>query len=156
MSEAKTRKAPVRLNNTQREALVNLHRNGKSIEFIAGLFNISEASVYKVIRDYREPMTFEAYQYKARHFAVYTDPTYAVMALGEETGELQGKFAKALRAGVQPKREDILAELGDVLWNIANIAADNGISLDEIAEYNLTKLQGRLERGTIVGEGDNR
>ncbi|HHK8510292.1 TPA: nucleoside triphosphate pyrophosphohydrolase family protein [Vibrio parahaemolyticus] len=154
--QTKTRKAPVRLNNKQREALVRLARSGADMDYLTDFFNVSEGMVYKVLREYREPLTLDAYQAKARQFAVYKDPNYAVLALGEEAGELQGKFAKAIRKGVKPKREDIVAELGDVLWNIANIATDNNISLDEIAEYNLNKLEGRSKRGTIVGEGDHR
>ncbi|HHY0418735.1 TPA: nucleoside triphosphate pyrophosphohydrolase family protein [Vibrio parahaemolyticus] len=105
---------------------------------------------------YPLPLSLNDYQEKARRFAVYPHPSYAVLALGEEAGELQGKFAKAIRKGVEPNLEGIKAELGDVLWNIANIAADNNLTLVEIAEYNLNKLEGRLERGTIVGEGDHR
>ena len=48
------------------------------------------------------------------------------------------------------------AELGDVLWYIAQVATELGLSLDEIAEYNIAKLYDRLERGKIRGDGDNR
>jgi len=52
--------------------------------------------------------------------------------------------------------EEIKAELGDVLWYIANLASDLDVSLQHIAEENLAKLQRRKNRNTIQGSGDNR
>jgi NTP pyrophosphatase (non-canonical NTP hydrolase) len=48
------------------------------------------------------------------------------------------------------------AELGDVLWYIAQVATELELSLEEIAEHNIAKLYDRLERGKIQGDGDNR
>jgi NTP pyrophosphatase (non-canonical NTP hydrolase) len=53
-------------------------------------------------------------------------------------------------------RDALKAELGDVLWYIAQVATELDLTLDEIAEYNITKLYDRLERGKIRGDGDNR
>ncbi len=50
----------------------------------------------------------------------------------------------------------LIPHLGDVLWYIAQVATELDLSLDEIAEYNITKLYDRLERGKIKGDGDNR
>jgi NTP pyrophosphatase (non-canonical NTP hydrolase) len=50
----------------------------------------------------------------------------------------------------------IIKELGDVLWYIDAIAREIGVSLLTIARENVEKLEGRIERGTICGEGDNR
>lgn len=47
-------------------------------------------------------------------------------------------------------------ELGDVMWMVAAIADDNGLSLSEIAEHNIAKLIDREQRGVIDGSGDNR
>jgi NTP pyrophosphatase (non-canonical NTP hydrolase) len=51
---------------------------------------------------------------------------------------------------------ELAKELGDVLWYIAVLAYDLGLSLDDIAEMNLKKLTSRKARGTITGRGDNR
>ena len=52
---------------------------------------------------------------------------------------------------------DILEdEIGDVLWYLAQLCEVLGLSLSEIAENNLMKLQKRQEAGTIKGSGDIR
>jgi NTP pyrophosphatase (non-canonical NTP hydrolase) len=51
---------------------------------------------------------------------------------------------------------DIMNELGDVMWYIANVAYEFGLTLEEVAENNVLKLNSRLERNVIHGNGDNR
>lgn len=96
------------------------------------------------------------YQVAARKYAVYKDPMYPVLALGEEAGEVLGKFAKANRKGVTPCPIEVAKELGDTLWQLSAIAADLGFTLEQIANMNLEKLQDRMNRSVLVGEGDNR
>ena len=50
----------------------------------------------------------------------------------------------------------MLAEAGDVLWNLANLLNDMDITLEEVAVYNIKKVNDRLERGVISGSGGNR
>ena len=90
------------------------------------------------------------YQHEAIKFAVYKDPIYPVLAVGEEAGELQGVVAKALRKGVEPSRERILDEIGDVLWNLAAICEEYGLTLDAAANGNLIKLSKRRNDGVLV------
>lgn len=108
-------------------------------------------------------MEFDDYQRAARATAVYArrhDVIYPALGLASEAGEVAGKIKKVLRdrggdfAGspTGPIRD----ELGDVLWYLAVLAADLGLSLDEIARENLDKLRSRQERGQIGGEGDRR
>lgn len=54
------------------------------------------------------------------------------------------------------ERRAILLELGDVLWYVNALANELGVTLQHVAEMNLNKLRDRKERGTILGEGDNR
>jgi NTP pyrophosphatase (non-canonical NTP hydrolase) len=56
----------------------------------------------------------------------------------------------------QAPLEAIGGELGDVLWYVAVLAADLGMSLEAIAADNLAKLEARMGRGTIGGGGDRR
>jgi NTP pyrophosphatase (non-canonical NTP hydrolase) len=49
-----------------------------------------------------------------------------------------------------------VSELGDVLWNLANMAADQGIKLEDIAIFNIEKLKSRMARGVIQGSGGDR
>lgn len=111
---------------------------------------------------------FELYQLETAKTAIYPESgegtlialNYVVLGLGNEAGEVQGKVKKAWRDDegliTDEKREAILDELGDVLWYLARVADELGVSLDQVAERNLTKLFGRLERGTLRGSGDNR
>lgn len=88
--------------------------------------------------------------------------TYPAMALAEEAGEVSGKFAKFLRKkdfsneAYETLRSDVTKELGDVLWQVAAIATELRLDMQEIANANLAKLEGRAAAGTIIGEGDNR
>jgi len=101
-------------------------------------------------------MNFNEYQEEAVKTAIYTDPIiYPALGLGNEAGEVQGKIKKMLRDDTFNK-EDIAAEIGDVLWYIAALCRDLEIDMAEVALNNLAKLKSRKERGTIQGSGDNR
>ena len=47
-------------------------------------------------------------------------------------------------------------ELGDVLWYIAALCNELGLSMGTIAAGNLDKLASRMDRGKIGGSGDDR
>ena len=74
--------------------------------------------------------------------------------------EVSGKIKKIFRdkEGIisESDREALEGELGDVLWYLAQISTELGLSLDEIAEHNIAKLLDRQARGKIHGDGDNR
>ena len=109
-------------------------------------------------------MQFSEYQKKAIGFAVYPSQgnNYSYPALGvtAEAGEVVNKIKRVIRDkdGVmsQEDKEDIGAEIGDVLWYLATLATELGQSLADIAQHNLDKLQGRKDRGTLHGSGDIR
>jgi NTP pyrophosphatase (non-canonical NTP hydrolase) len=52
--------------------------------------------------------------------------------------------------------EDLIKELGDVLWYIAALASEMNLSLGWIARKNLEKLADRAKRNVLGGSGDNR
>tara|TARA_R110000772_G_scaffold116878_2_gene222086 strand:- start:5761 stop:6186 length:426 start_codon:yes stop_codon:yes gene_type:complete len=101
-------------------------------------------------------MDFNTYQTKARQTAIYTNSMYPITSLMIEAAEAADLFVKPLLRGDDTKinREEVLSELGDVLWNLSNIAADQGIQLEEIAVYNIEKLESRKSRGVLKGSGD--
>ena len=109
-------------------------------------------------------MNFNDYQIKSRRTATYPVIGHAViyptLGLANEAGEVAGKIKKVFRDKNgeinEETRQALKAELGDVLWYIAQVATELNLSLDEIAEYNIEKLYDRLERGKIQGEGDDR
>jgi NTP pyrophosphatase (non-canonical NTP hydrolase) len=109
-------------------------------------------------------MDFNDYQTKSRKTAKYPaighPVIYPALGLVNEAGEVAGKIKKVFRDKEgqisEESRQALKAELGDVLWYIAQVATELDLSLDEIAEHNIAKLYDRLERGKIKGEGDNR
>jgi NTP pyrophosphatase (non-canonical NTP hydrolase) len=108
-------------------------------------------------------MQLDAYQQAARRTAIYAERhrvVYPALGLASEAGEVAGKVKKALRdrggAFDLAQIEALKDELGDVLWYVAVLAADLGLSLETIAADNLAKLASRQERGALGGEGDRR
>ena len=101
-------------------------------------------------------MTFNEYQTFTATTALYTNMLYPVMGLAEEAGEVVEKYAKALRDDKDFPVEDIKKELGDVLWMLARTADDIGLTLSEVAEFNVAKLTDRQQRNVLRGAGDDR
>ena len=116
-------------------------------------------------------MTFDEYQKQAMITDVFTlgdsafkltDPAYIAKVLGlvGEAGEVAEKFKKLIRDGKdQPdetQRQELLKELGDVLWYIAVLANYLGSDLEPVAKNNLQKLADRKARDVLKSKGDNR
>jgi NTP pyrophosphatase (non-canonical NTP hydrolase) len=109
-------------------------------------------------------MELNEYQERSRITAQYPVIGHAVvyptLGLANEAGEVAGKVKKIFRdkAGMigATECEALKAELGDVLWYIAQVATELDLRLDDIAAGNLAKLIDRQSRGVIHGEGDDR
>ncbi|EAQ69246.1 putative pyrophosphatase/ MazG family [Synechococcus sp. RS9909] len=109
-------------------------------------------------------MDFNSYQQSARTTALYphvgANPIYPTLGLSGEAGEVADKVKKVLRdrGGVfdATVREELKLELGDVLWYVAQLASELGLSLEEVAAANLAKLASRAARGRLSGSGDHR
>jgi NTP pyrophosphatase (non-canonical NTP hydrolase) len=100
---------------------------------------------------------FNLYQEEAMSFRMESaDQGYALLGIAGEVGELLGYIAKAVRDDTSADLLHIKKELGDILWFVAAIADDVGLSLGSIAEGNIEKLSGRKDRGTLGGSGDER
>ena len=103
-------------------------------------------------------MDFNEYQKLAQQTAIYTDPMYPVTSLMIEAAEAADLFVKPLLRGddVEIDKVKVVSELGDVLWNLANMAADQGLKLEDIAIFNVEKLKSRQARGVIKWSGGDR
>ena len=111
-------------------------------------------------------ITFNNYQFLTHTTAINpdaaTDIIYPVLGLGGETGEVQEKLKKFIRKGGDINnlpdefKEELMLELGDVLWYAARIAFVCGYSLEEVATKNVIKLTDRKQRDVILGDGDKR
>lgn len=102
--------------------------------------------------------TLDQYQEAATSFAIYDIRdriTYPALGLASEAGEVCNHVKKRLRDG-KMDFEKARDELGDVLWYVAVLANDLGISLSSLANRNIQKLSDRKNRGVIGGSGDNR
>lgn len=108
-------------------------------------------------------MTFNEYQQRAATTAIFPQEmavVYPTIGLAGETGEVAEKVKKTIRdhnGEFTPERRDEIAkELGDVLWYVAAIARDLGLSLDDVAQKNVDKILSRHGRNMLHGEGDER
>ena len=107
---------------------------------------------------------FNTYQTRAWETAVYPNRggnlAYTVLGLNGEAGEVAEKVKKILRDhdGVvdDAARHALAKELGDVLWYVAAVCSELGLSLADVAADNLAKLSDRRDRGALHGSGDNR
>ena len=109
-------------------------------------------------------MNFAEYQKQASKFAVYGSHYYPFFGLAEEVGEFVGLSAKLERGddinkrfgSVAGLREAFMKEAGDILWQLSQCLKEMNISLQEVAEMNLKKLEDRQQRGVLKGAGSDR
>lgn len=110
-------------------------------------------------------MTFDEYQKQALTTAHMSgdelkDIMHWVLGVTGESGEIAEKVKKIIRDKngefTSKDKTEIAKEIGDVLWYLATLAEQLGVSFDDIASTNLAKLKSRAERGVIGGSGDNR
>lgn len=105
-------------------------------------------------------MNLNDYQRLARETAVYpnvgSNLTYAVLGLVGEAGEIANKLKKVQRDDggslTEDRRHQLADELGDVLWYVAAVAWELGLSLNTVAVLNWNKLSRRQAVGTLHGE----
>ena len=78
-----------------------------------------------------------------------------LLGLAGEVGELLGEHKKWLRDGDSYKLfpERVKEELGDLLWYLSNVATKHGLTLEEVANFNLSKTGRRWQS---VGAGQSR
>jgi NTP pyrophosphatase (non-canonical NTP hydrolase) len=71
-----------------------------------------------------------------------------LLGMAGEVGSLLVEYKKLLRDGPAHKlfEERMTEELGDALWYIANLASKCGVSLEQVAKYNLSKTDGRWSK----------
>lgn len=112
-------------------------------------------------------MNFDDYQKAAQETDLtgqkgdWNDPKNLEVLFGlcGETGEVAEKFKKIFRKnGVvsEEDRQEILKELGDILWYITTISRHLNSSIEEVAKMNIDKLSSRAKRDVLHGSGDNR
>lgn len=119
-------------------------------------------------------LSLNEYQRRAMETCLPTANNFSYMMLNlvGEVGEFASKIAKAIRKdqlGIykeelhvkakdlfEDMNAELMAEAGDILWQLSGLCSVMGWPLDEVAEANLDKLASRKQRGKIDGNGDNR
>lgn len=121
-------------------------------------------------------MELNVYQKKAMGTCMPTceNISYMLLNLVGEVGEFSSKIAKGIRKGeiiikdnalyfdfaklteesLERLDESLMAEAGDILWQLSGLCSVIGWNLEEVAGYNLKKLAERKKNGTIAGNGD--
>ena len=121
-------------------------------------------------------MELNVYQKKAMETCMPTceNISYMLLNLVGEVGEFSSKIAKGIRKGemvikdnqlcfdlshltkerIYEINESLMAEAGDILWQLSGLCTVMGWDLGKVAEYNLKKLAERKKNGTIDGNGD--
>lgn len=108
-------------------------------------------------------MDFNEYQARAANLNLCPEEfrlIHSILGLAGEAGEVAEKFKKLYRdrRGVMDEafKVEIKKELGDILWYVSDVGTNLGIDLQQIADYNIEKLESRKQRGKLTGSGDNR
>ena len=103
-------------------------------------------------------MTLNQYAAKANTFATYNKelgPYYTILGLCGEAGETANRLKKVYRDnnGVLTKEasKDLAYELGNVLWYLSQSASQLGLTLEQIAELNISKLYKRKYKTDLKG-----
>lgn len=121
-------------------------------------------------------MELNVYQKKAMVTCMPTcnNASYMLLNMVGEVGEFASKIAKGIRKGemmitenalcLDSKQftkeslarldESLMAEAGDILWQLSGLCTIMGWDLEGVAKYNLKKLAERKKNGTIAGNGD--
>ena len=90
-------------------------------------------------------MELADYQKRAAVTDLRSDPgdiAFPLLGIAGEVGSLVAEYKKHLRADTQFDAfvEEAREDLGDLLWYVAALARTLDLSLDEIAEHNLSKI----------------
>lgn len=104
------------------------------------------------------------YQNQAKRTAVYpkqeliNNLTYLALGLSGESGEVANNIKKIIRDDYgqinSARFEQIVDEMGDVLWYLAMLCYELDTTLETVALRNLAKLRKRQRENTLHDKGD--
>ena len=80
----------------------------------------------------------------------------SAMGLCGESGEVIDLIKKHLFQGHELNKDDLVKELGDVAWYLAEAAYALDVSLEEICQKNIEKLKKRFPEGFDSNKSINR
>jgi NTP pyrophosphatase (non-canonical NTP hydrolase) len=103
-------------------------------------------------------MNLNTYQELASRTANEHDGELVNYGLGiaGESGEVADIIKKHMVHGHDLNKQELLKELGDVLWYVSNIARISGLPLELVAQTNINKLKRRYPEGFSTERSVNR
>jgi NTP pyrophosphatase (non-canonical NTP hydrolase) len=97
-------------------------------------------------------MEFEKYQMESRKSAVYAQDNKVIrvaLGLSAECGEVVEQIRNRYNINADYQniefKKRIKKELGDLLWYFSNLCSDMSMSMEEIAEDNLKRINETLK-----------
>jgi NTP pyrophosphatase (non-canonical NTP hydrolase) len=105
-------------------------------------------------------MTFAEYQILARRTQNdELDPVYklwhALHGIAAESGEIHSIFQKSYQ-GHDIDLEELIGEMGDLMWFLSELADCIGLGLESVASFNIDKLIRRYPEGFSEEKSVNR
>lgn len=93
-----------------------------------------------------------------RNMCLTNSPDQVVLRMAAAAGEVANKAKKVIRDGrpIEQIREHQVAKLGELLAFVSVLAAEAGLTLDQVMKTNTEKLRSRMQRKVIGGDGDKR
>lgn len=78
------------------------------------------------------------------------------LGLAGEAGEVADEIKKVIGHGHALNKDKLKKELGDVLWYVAALCNDLGLSMGDVAQANINKLAARYPDGFKQSDSINR
>ncbi|WP_083444710.1 nucleoside triphosphate pyrophosphohydrolase family protein [Herbaspirillum rhizosphaerae] len=98
-----------------------------------------------------DALTFAMYQAGVENTDETKKTTASLLGLVGEIGDLHSIFKRMLvQQGYPTFKQELIEEIGDVLWYVASLASRHDLSLQEIAEGNLTKAHQFFDSGGLT------
>lgn len=95
-------------------------------------------------------MTLAEYQeFAKKNWMPGCDEVVFALGLGGECGEVLEILKKARRSNSEIPMESLVAELGDVMWYIANLCTSYQLSMQDVLDYNVVKLNARYPQRNV-------
>lgn len=99
-------------------------------------------------------MSLKEYQALARRtqnneLAIEEKERHALFGMASEVGEIHAIYQKVYQGHVMDYMQ-VVDEMGDLMWFMAELADAIGVSLDDVADHNIGKLKKRYPQGFDV------
>ena len=118
-------------------------------------------TIWKMVLDNeKDEVDFNLYQKLAQRTSATTTSidkiANGLMGMNGESGGALDILKKYWFQGHELDVEKIIEEAGDVLWYIAELCSGLGITVEDLARYNIGKLYNRYPDGFEVDKSVNR